>query len=178
MQVWAYEEVIMMQIKNSLIPQQWLCINSPVQRLILEECEAHSFYWAVSYTTFAFESVWDQWLKPNRHERSFCMTPITCSYPRTSKCYDFWKRKTLDSNIKWTSEDKWIVFLFFCVYRTKAAGPACPPASQPCHAISLYSHFKVWHQLLRTPSQPGISFQPSHFSPTTINFLFRLAQME
>lgn len=31
MDVWAYEEVIMMQIKNSLIPQQWLCINSPPQ---------------------------------------------------------------------------------------------------------------------------------------------------
>lgn len=115
-------------------------------------------------------------LSPNVMKK-FLHEPITCSYPRTSKCYDFWKRKTLESNINWTSEDKWIVFLF-CVYRTKAAGAACPPASQPCHAISLHSHFKVWHQLVRTPSQPGISFQPSHFSPTTINFLFRLAQME
>lgn len=108
----------------------------------------YSFYWAVSYITFAFESVWEQWFKIKWHEKVMrCMRSITCSHPRTSKCYDFWKRKTLESNINWTSEDKKTVchFIYFHVYRIKAAGTAGPPASPPCPDISLHSHFKVWH---------------------------------
>lgn len=129
--------------------------------------------------TFAFESVLEQWFKP-KHMKKFLHETYHMFTSKDISVLLLLKKE--DTRLKyklnfWRQVNSVLLSLFLCLqnqscwHRLSSSIPAMPWHFTAFPFQSLPSAFK-------DTITARISFLPSHFSPTTINFLFRLAQME